>query len=167
MYSLVVPLYNEELVIDEQEVKGSSGKVKQVKGYTDGTMQVSIVLNTDDKSTCYDKLVALQGIFRKTDTQAKPIIYNIVNQHINNRNIHKVLLTSMKSKEDNSSSDTINVSISLVEYASFQITKEKRVTKPSTAPATQKDIAKTIDSKITAKYKTPAVDDAKVPKVKR
>lgn len=157
----------EELVIDEEEVKGRSGKVKQVKGYTDGTMQVKVVLNTDENTTCYEKLQTLQGIFRKTDSQAKPIIYEIVNKHVNTRNIHKVLLNSMKSAEDNSSSDTINVSISFVEYASIQITKETRVTKPTTAPKTQKDVAKAIDSKITAKYKSPAVDNAKAPKVKK
>lgn len=158
---------NGDIQIDEVEVKGRSGKVKQVKGYNDSTLQLSIVLDTDEKTDCYNKLETVQSLFRKTDSQAKPVVYSIVNLHANKRKINKVLFTGLKSKETNTS-NTLIVALSFVEYETIQIAAEKRVKKPTTATTATVDSAKKIDKKIVKSIQSPATDDAKLsPKVRR
>lgn len=102
-------------VLEELEVEGKGKKPKQATGFNDHTIDIDIVLQDDiDGVSKEDKLTIIQNIF-KANGQSIPKIYSIVNRHTAVRNINRVILKDLTSKETNKK-DEINVSLSFVEY---------------------------------------------------
>ena len=153
---------SQDVEIEEKEVKGRSGKAKQIIGYSDAIINFSIVLTSDSEATSYDKLKNLQKIFGKTDSSAKPEVMRIINVHCESRGIEKVIFKSLRTSE--SSGDTIEAFLEFVEYLPvIAVKKESRASrpvrqKPNSPPPPSNDENK-------AKPKGPA-EDKPAPKPK-
>lgn len=107
-------------VLEELEVEGKGKKPKQATGFNDHTIDIDIVLQDDiDGVSKEDKLTIIQNIF-KANGQSIPKIYSIVNRHTAVRNINRVILKDLTSKETNKK-DEINVSLSFVEYEAVNV----------------------------------------------
>lgn len=108
-----------ELVFDEKEIPGKSGKTKIFVGFSDAKVSITIILydkfdsNNNIVMTRYDMLKEIETIFKKVDKQGKAILYNITNKHINSRNIKTCYFDKLSSSEGK---NIISVTISLTEH---------------------------------------------------
>lgn len=122
---------SQDVELDEQELKGRSGKSKQIVGYGDATVSLTLTLTSDDDTTCYEKLEKIQAKFRATDSAARPEVMNIYNVHVTARGVEKVIFKSFNSSE--ALGDVITVSLEFEEYIPFvPVSKEKRAETPTT-----------------------------------
>lgn len=102
-------------IVEDLEVEGKGKRPKQATGFEDATIDIELVLLDDIKGkTKNEKLIFLQNLFKKTG-QKIPNVYDIVNKHINQRNIYKVIIKDFSTKENNKK-DEINVTLNFVEY---------------------------------------------------
>jgi hypothetical protein len=108
---------------DEQKVDGLSGNRKTPKGFDDQVAVLVLTLCTDDESDCYEKLEQLAPFFRKTDDQADPQIYALVNRHAGARGIRQVIFDNLKSTETNKE-DTITATLGFTEHRPPIVRKE-------------------------------------------
>lgn len=100
---------------DEQKVDGASGKKKTPQGYDDCEITVSLYLVTDGDSSCYEKLEALSGMFRKVDDWANPQIYDVANRHLLARGVRQVVFSKLQTSE-NDKTDEITASLGFTEH---------------------------------------------------
>ena len=100
---------------DEQEVDGASGAKKTPQGWEDQTVSISLILLTDDESTCYEKLEKLAPFFKAPDENSNPQIYSFVNRHGQARGLRQIIFDRLESSE-NSREDTIRVSLGFTEH---------------------------------------------------
>lgn len=121
-----------DIVIDEVEVPGQSGKAKQAMGFGDAVISLKLRLPTDDESTAYEKLEQLNAIFQAVDAQAKPYVYRIVNKHTAARKVNQVIFKTLRSSEDNRS-DLIKAELEFTEYRPIVVKKEA-MAPPETPP---------------------------------
>lgn len=117
-------------LVEEVEVEGKGKKPKQATGYEDCKITIDLTLYDDEKKTKFDKLTDIQNLFRKKG-QVKPNVYDIVNEHITNRGIGKVIFKDLSSRETNKK-DELQVSLNFLEYEEIKI-------KASTSKATSKN----------------------------
>ena len=131
---------NQDLMYDEEEIPGKSGKQLQIKGYGNATISISIfvfdlynkvdlltVANTNASyiksnaeesknvkisSSKYEQLKELEMAFKKIDDKGLPVIYKITNKHVNTRGVKKCLFTKLDSSENKSG---IEISIEFIE----------------------------------------------------
>lgn len=116
--------------LDKQDVPGQSGAKKQVTGYEDATVSITLLLYSDDEKTCFDKLRKVQALFRKTDRSAKPEVMRLLNEHTEARGIDKVLFVDFRSSDTNEN-DLIEATLEFEEYIPvLAVAKEKRAVKP-------------------------------------
>lgn len=128
---------------DEQEVDGQSGKTKTPKGFEDSDICLGVLLLTDADSTCYDKLGALNAMFRAVDGKANPKVLDVANRHVLARGIRQVVFSRLESAEDNES-DEIQATLGFVEHNPPIIKTEKAQAKtptPKELAAQAKDAA--------------------------
>jgi len=111
------------VVFDSPSVDSLSGSNKSPMGFSDADITVSMVLLSDDDGTCYDRLRQVNQIFASVDEIANPKVYNIFNSHCNSRNIQRVVFSELTSSESDQD-DTIDVSLSFVEYQHGVVKKE-------------------------------------------
>ena len=111
------------VVFDNASVDSLSGENKTPMGFSDADITVSMVLLSDDAATCYERLRQLNQIFSSVDDLANPRICTIFNSHCAARNIHRVVFSALDSSETDQE-DTIDVSLSFVEYQPGIIKKE-------------------------------------------
>jgi hypothetical protein len=123
--------------VDEVDVKGKSVKPKQATGYEDAKINLGILLVADDIEDEFTKLEKIQNIFKKPN-QKKPLVYEVVNKHLNIRGINNIIFKKLSSKETNKS-DELLISCEFWEYIPINI------------KATNKKSAKTASSKKTSK----------------
>ncbi len=100
---------------DEQQVDKSSGKKKTPQGWEDADISLTLTLLTDEAGTCYDKLEALDGWFKKTDGKANPTIFTVANRHLLARGVRRVVFSRLDSAES-SQSDEIRASLAFAEH---------------------------------------------------
>jgi hypothetical protein len=117
---------------DEQKVDGHSGKRKTPQGFEDQEVKITMILLTDDDGTCYDKLARLAPFFRKTDDQANPEIYTLVNRHTGARGIRQVVFDKLESAES-SKDDVITATLGFTEHRPPIVRKEAAEAKSPTA----------------------------------
>lgn len=110
--------------VEEQEVEGNSAKPKQVTGYEDAKITLEIALEDGETKTKESKLKSIQSLFRKSG-QAKPQVYDIVNEHTAIRGIKRVIFKSLTTKEVNKKSE-LTVNIEFWEYVPINITATKK-----------------------------------------
>lgn len=102
-------------IVEDLEVEGKGKRPKQATGFEDATIDIELVLLDDIKGKTKDeKLIFLQNLFKKSG-QKIPNVYDIVNKHINQRNIYKVIIKDFSTKENNKK-DEITVTLNFVEY---------------------------------------------------
>ncbi|MDR1398099.1 MAG: hypothetical protein LBJ14_10275 [Desulfarculales bacterium] len=100
---------------DEQKVDGASGKKKTPQGWEDQVISISLILLTDEESTCYEKLEQIAPFFKKPDDKSNPQIYSFVNRHGQARGVRQLLFDRFESTES-SQDDTIRVSLGFTEH---------------------------------------------------
>lgn len=122
--------------IEEQEVQGKTAKPKQATGYEDAKVMIEIALEDSENKTKEDKLRDIQKLFRSSG-QAKPKVYDIVNEHTAIRNVKKVVFKNLTTKETNKKSE-LSVSIELWEYIASTITATKKNSSTKKASTTLK-----------------------------
>ncbi|WP_069997816.1 hypothetical protein [Cellulosilyticum sp. I15G10I2] len=110
-------------MVEEIEVKGKGKKPKQATGYEDCKVNIEIVLMDDSKKTALEKLEIIQSIFR-TKGQAKPKVYDMVNQHAIRRGISKVIFKELSSRETSKKEELI-VSLTFWEYEAINVSAIK------------------------------------------
>lgn len=146
---------SQDVELDEQEVKGRSGKSKQIVGYGDAKVSLTLTLTSDDDTTCYEKLEKIQAKFRATDSAARPEVMNIYNVHVTARGVEKVIFKSFNSSE--ALGDVITVSLEFEEYIPFvPVSKEKRAETPTTMKPNEPPSASSL-----AKYQSGQAEAAK------
>ena len=108
-------------ILEDLEIQGKGKKPKQATGFEDATISISLSLIDDFKGLSKEeKLLSIQNLFRQQN-QKIPNVYDIVNKHINQRGIYKVILKELSTKESNKKNE-ISVSLSLVEYEAVKVT---------------------------------------------
>ena len=116
---------------DEQQVDGSSGKKKTPKGFEDCTISMGLFLETDDLSTCHDKLAQVNTMFKSVDGQANPKVLDVTNRHLLARGVRQVVFSRLESAED-TYTDEIRATLGFVEHNPPIIRTEKAQAKTPT-----------------------------------
>ncbi|GAB6100442.1 hypothetical protein JCM16358_23210 [Halanaerocella petrolearia] len=111
--------------IDEVDIKGASGTSKQPQGYNDAKITLTLKLQTDNQTDCYEKVEKLVSIFQNTDSNAKPYIYNVVNRLTSAWGIEEVVFDDLKTKDTNKD-NTILAELHFVQYKPVVVEKEER-----------------------------------------
>lgn len=120
--------------VEEQEIEGNSAKPKQATGYEDAKITLEIALEDGETKTKEEKLKGIQSLFRNTG-QAKPRVYDIVNEHTAIRGIKKVIFKSLTTKETNKKSE-LTISIEFWEYVATTITATSKSKSSSSSAKT-------------------------------
>jgi hypothetical protein len=154
---------SQDVEIEETEVKGRSGKAKQIIGYGDARVTLNLVLDSDNTMTCYEKLAIIQQKFRKTDSAARPEIMKIINVHCEARGVEAVIFKQFSSSE--AQGDSIDATLEFEEYIPvIPVKKESRADTPNpyTLPPeldpSTTATGRTGESQIAAKAASPARD---------
>ena len=113
------------VVFDEAERDGLSGKTKTPKGWDDSAITLTVELLTDE-TTCYDKLAALDALFRGHDTAANPRVLDVANAHVSARGVERVVFAGLDSSESDRD-DVILATLRFSEHRPPIIRAEKRV----------------------------------------
>ncbi len=93
-----------------------SGTVRIPLGWDDADIRLQMDLTTENEGkTCYEKLEVIDRLFKSTDKDGNPFIYQIVNRHVLARGIHKVSFDRLRSVE-NDQSDTISIVLDFREF---------------------------------------------------
>jgi len=66
-----------KLIFDTAKTEGTNGQKYQLKGWEDGDISLSIRILGDDKKSMTDYLTEVVELFKKTDDNGAPIIYEI------------------------------------------------------------------------------------------
>ena len=104
-----------EVVFDEAEEDGKSGTTKTPMGWNDADLTLNLALLTDQSSSCYDKLAALNGVFKGYDNGGNPKVLTVNNPHMAARGIDQVVFKRLSSKEDNQT-DKIVATLAFCEH---------------------------------------------------
>ncbi len=112
--------------LDRVEQDGLSGKTKIPMGWEDAGLTLDLELLTDDESDCYDKLAAINRIFKGSDNGSNPRIYAVTGRHARARGIDKVVFGALDSEEDDQA-DTIRASLAFAEYEPAIVAAEKAI----------------------------------------
>lgn len=133
---------------DKAEQDGLSGKVKVPLGWEDADITLAIELTTEEDLTCYDKLRALNRIFKGTDNGGNPNVYDVVNAHTLARGIERVVFSGLTSQETDQD-DVILANLAFAEHVP-PVTKVEVRKSAGKAPAPS---AKTAEPKLDKRLK--------------
>ncbi|MGL4562246.1 MAG: hypothetical protein ACRCVW_00105 [Brevinema sp.] len=122
--SISLPGIIQSININGELDSSNDGKSYTITGYKDKKINIDLVLVENNelyvlknKQSVFHQLKEIEKIFAKQphnpDIPSKPVIFEIVHPHLNNRGINHVILESFSSTESTSQS-TINVSLSFV-----------------------------------------------------
>lgn len=112
-----------QLLLQRLRSSGRSGSAKVPRGWDDADVMVRMTLATGELS-CWDLLRAVSALFTASDKQGKPLIYTLVNRHVNARNIDQVLFTELSSSDTNRD-DTVSVTLSFIEWRPKVVKRER------------------------------------------
>lgn len=115
--------------IDEQEVEGSSAKPKQATGYEDAKINIELILDDTETETKYQRLEALQNLFRKPG-QGVPQPIPIVCEDTAVRGITSVLFKDLNHKAESKKSQ-LTATLEFWEYIPQTIQATKSTGKGS------------------------------------
>lgn len=102
---------------DEQKVDGASGKKRTPMGWEDAEVTLTLELLTDEGDEgqdCYDKLEAINAIFRGHDARANPKLYQVDNRHLQARGLGELIFSQLSSYETDRD-DAMMATLSFVE----------------------------------------------------
>lgn len=121
--------------VDEEEIKNSKKKQMEIVGFGLSDIKLTLKLQSDSKTNCYDKLSVLQSLFKKDPK--KPTVYPITNKHTAVRGIGKVIFQKLRSHDTNDD-DTLVVTLDFKEYnpavVAVKQAKAKAATKKTAPP---------------------------------
>lgn len=126
---------------DESRHDHMSGRAKVALGWEDASVTLVLDLVTDEKSDCYEKLQAINKIFKEADRKkATPTVYTVTGRHLRARGINQVVFDALDSMEDDQD-DTIQATLTFVEHLPAVIRREKNANAQKaaagSAPATK------------------------------
>ena len=118
----------QEVRIDEIEIPGRSGKIKQATGYKDSEIEIQIeLIDIEDRhgiiKSAKDQLSEIQKAFRSRDNKTLPRIFSISSPLTDKCEINNVLFKSLGA-EDFSGNTNINVTITLIEFEPIAVQTE-------------------------------------------
>lgn len=122
---LVSQRVNAGVRFDKAERDHMSGKNKIPLGWEDADIQITMDLLCDEAGTCYDKLTAINSLF-KGAKGASPKIFQVTNRHLRARGVSKVVFSGLESNEDDQT-DVIRVSLTFSEHLPAVVKREKQV----------------------------------------
>lgn len=111
---------------DEAEADGMSGTLKTPLGWNDADIVLTLDLLSDEQSDCYEKLTAINQIFKGADNEANPKVYTVTGRHLRARGIGQVVFSGLDSTEDDQS-DVIQATLSFVEHVPVIVRQEEQV----------------------------------------
>lgn len=126
--------------VDKPEIEGQSGSSKLPMGYKDAVITLTLKLDTDDQYSCYDKVEQLAGIFKNTDENAKPYIYNVVNKLTEAWGINEIIFDELETRDSNKDNSII-ANIHFTEYKPVMISKEDRANLNTSDDVNEEDFA--------------------------
>ncbi|MBN2536376.1 MAG: hypothetical protein JXB88_26065 [Spirochaetales bacterium] len=105
---------NGELLIDNVSVEGKSGSSKQVHGWNDATLNISLLLidNEKAKKTRFNYLADIVGHFKKIK-DGMPVVYNLQHPMAKAWNIKQLLFSSLQTTEEY---NRITITLEFVEH---------------------------------------------------
>lgn len=120
-----------EVKFDESKTDGQSGKKKTPLGFEDAVINLDLELLTDDEevqngTSCYEKLAAIDQLFKGVGAKAAPKILTVTNRHLRARRINQVVFSGLASRETNQD-DVILAALTFTEHLPPVTTAEKRV----------------------------------------
>ena len=144
---------------DEQDVDAQSGKKRTPMGWEDAEVGLALCLTTEaDGDDCYDKLTAINSIFRSHDAQANPKIFNVDNRHLLARGVNELIFSGLSSTETEDD-DTIVASLSFVENNPPVVKTETSVAQSALKKSSNKKDQENAQQTV----KTPEIDPADLP----
>jgi hypothetical protein len=123
-----------DILYDEIEVEGRTDKPKQVTGYADAKIFIDISLHGETKEELNTKLFTIQRMFRKPN-QSTPTVYTIVNEHVNLRDVSKVIFKKLTTSVPKGKENEIIANLEFMEYIPITITAKKATATTSTSAA--------------------------------
>jgi hypothetical protein len=91
---------NGDLSIDNASIEGRSGSSKQVHGWNDAAVSISLILIGDTKTSRFDSLAVIVSHFKK-DEDGTPVVYTFHHPMAKAWNIRQLLFSSLNTTEDN------------------------------------------------------------------
>ena len=132
---------SDALLMKNSEIQGRSGKVKEIQGWDDVAMQITLSLidNPGAGKTRWDYLKEIAGIFKKVTADGTPEVYTLSHPMIRAWGTKGLLVSSLESTESRTRRK-IAVAIEFVEHDSAVgiIQDRQRGAKPQ---ASQENIA--------------------------
>lgn len=120
-----------EVRFDESKNDGNSGKKRTPLGWKDADVTLDLELLTEEGSDCYDKLQALDRVFKGRGKHAAPKVLEVVNRHLRARGVSRVVFSELNSRETNSD-DVILATLQFVEHLPPVVNAEARAIKAAT-----------------------------------
>ena len=117
------------LRFDEANIQGQSGTSKQPLGFGDATINLNLILPTDENATCYDRLKVLVASFYKVNKYGKPYVYRLVNHLTSIWGVRDVLFKDLRVRDDNQK-DSLSVDMVFQEYYPVVVKREAKVSPP-------------------------------------
>ena len=132
----------QEVRIDEIEIPGRSGKIKQATGYKDSEIEIQIELHDiEDRQgmikSAKDQLSEIQKAFRSRDDKKLPRIFSISSPLTDKCEINNVLFKNLE-VEDFPGNTNINVTITLIEFEPIAVQTEINRKRNQTISKTKK-----------------------------
>jgi hypothetical protein len=131
---------------DEQDVDGASGMKRTPLGWEDTVITLALVLTTDpgeDGRDCYEKLEAINTIFRGHDNKANPKVYDVDNRHLAARGVGRLIFSGLMSDESETD-DTVYAVLTFTEHNPPVVKTEMAVAKSAHQAAL--DAKKTLEA---------------------
>jgi len=121
-----------QLIINEGESAGRSGRKKQGHGFDDGQVVITLEIlsgKNDDGLTVYDKIRRIEEAFGGADSTGLPPVFQIVCDHARARGIKLVLFADL-STEDGNFDDSMLADLIFKEYSSEAQAREAQQVPP-------------------------------------
>ena len=132
----------QEVRIDEIEIPGRSGKIKQATGYSDSEIDITLdIVDLEDRQgiikSAYDQLSELQEAFRKKDNYKLPRIFSISSPLTDCCGIRNVLFKGLE-VEDIPGDTVLKITLILTEFEPIAVQVERNRTRKQVSKAAQK-----------------------------
>lgn len=140
----------QEAKIDEVEIPGRSGKVKQAVGYQDSSIEISITLVDEEDasgvvSSAVEQFKDLQDAFRKRDKESLPRMFSVSSRLTDACRIKTVLFKGMEVNDTQGAND-LAVTISLTEFEPIEMQVERQALEKVTAQAAGQEAGAAADA---------------------
>ncbi len=115
------------LIAEDAKKADGSGSWRKISGYDDAeiTVKLRLIDNPKNKTTRFDYLSRLSGIFKKIGDDGKPLVYTLTHPQLNAWKIREVLFLKMKTSESRDKR-ILTAELSFVEHDPVAAKAEER-----------------------------------------